>query len=144
MFDSVPEEGQVVSGYFGAPDNLVDVTGWNPSGAWAAGSLAMNATDLATFAQALINGELFAAEGTLDEMIGFVPTGQERGFTGYGLGIAALNEGTWGHAGGTPGYAAQLLLWPQNQTIAIYLANSGNANMPPGLFATKIEEALQE
>lgn len=142
VLDTVPNADQIVSGYFGGRGELVDVTRWNPSGAFAAGSLAMNATDLVAFAQALLEGDLFTDQATLAEMTDFVPTGQERGFTGYGLGIAELEDGVLGHAGGTPGFAAQLLTWPDEEIAAVYLANSGTANMPPNQFAARIETIL--
>ncbi|NJN84796.1 MAG: beta-lactamase family protein [Caldilineaceae bacterium] len=129
MLDGVPERGQTVRGYNAMDGAYVDVTNWNASGAWAAGALAMNAADLASFAHALVDGRLFQdAPGQLSSMTDFVSTGQERGFTGYGLGFARLSDGRWGHSGGTPGFGAGLIIDPGLESVLVFLGNSGSFN----------------
>lgn len=135
LLDGVPEPGQIVGGYNAAQGEYVDVSRWNPSGAWAAGALAMNASDLATFTVALSHGGIFQNPETLAAMASFVPTGQNRGFTGYGLGMAQLTDGTWGHAGGTPGFAALLIMRPADGTVALFLGNNGTSNVNPVEFS---------
>lgn len=131
LLEAAPAAGETVHGYNAMTGEYIDVSDWNPSGAWASGALAMNAGDLARFAQALVNGELFQDPQSLAQMADFVSTGQPRGFTGYGLGLARLADGTWGHAGGTPGFGAVLLVRPDEGVAAVWLGNSGSFNVNP-------------
>jgi len=131
LLEDAPAPGETVHGYNAMTGEYIEVTGWNPSGAWASGALAMNAGDLARFAQALVNGELFQDSQSLAQMADFVSTGQSRGFTGYGLGLARLADGTWGHAGGTPGFGAVLLIKPDEGVTAVWLGNNGAFNVNP-------------
>jgi len=131
LLEGVPQDGQIVRGYNAMNGDYADMTRWNASGAWAAGALAMNAADLAEFAHALIDGLLFQNNETLDLMTNFVSTGQDRGFIGYGLGLAQLQDGAWGHAGGTPGFGSSLVIDPERETVVIFLGNSGSFNVNP-------------
>jgi D-alanyl-D-alanine carboxypeptidase len=131
LLEDAPAAGETARGYNAMTGEYIDATGWNPSGAWASGALAMNAGDLARFAQALAGGELFQESQSLAQMTDFVSTGQPRGFTGYGLGLAQLADGTWGHAGGTPGFGAVLLIKPDESVTAVWLGNSGSFNVNP-------------
>ncbi len=94
-------------------------------------ALAMSAGDLAIFAHALMDGLLFQDVETLGLMTDFVSTGQDRGFTGYGLGLAQLQGGVWGHAGGTPGFGSSLVIDPKRETVVVFLGNSGSFNVNP-------------
>jgi len=83
-----------------------DVTGWNPSWAWAAGALVSTAGDLARFYEALVRGELLAAE-QLREMRTAVPIPNSP--SQYGLGLASEPSDcgrVLGHTGGVPGYTS--------------------------------------
>jgi len=139
LLNSIPEAGQVVNGYNAMTGDYANVSRWNPSGAWAAGALAMNAADLSRFGNALINDELFAHEETMSEMTRFVSTGQQRGFTDYGLGLSRLTEGVWGHGGGTPGFGTLLLLLPEAGVTAVYLGNNGAFNINPNELLDVVE-----
>ncbi len=131
LLDGVPVAGQIVNGYNAMNGDYVDLTRWNASGAWTAGALAMNALDLATFAHALVAGNLFQKPETLATMTDFVSTGQDRGFTGYGLGLAQVQSGEWGHAGGTPGFGSGWIIDPESGAVVVFLGNSGSFNVNP-------------
>lgn len=90
----------------GAP--LHDVTGTDPSWAWAAGHLVSTTSDLNRFFSALLAGRLLAP-AQLAEMRTTVPAGYPFGpGTRYGLGLVStpLSCGGvyWGHGGSIPGY----------------------------------------
>ena len=98
-------------GYAAAGRDLIDLTLADPSMAGAAGGNAMVSTirDLARFASALLDGELFTSPQTLDEMLGFVDAPDEQGIPyWYGLGLERYDiDGVTfiGHAGGAVGYS---------------------------------------
>ena len=131
LLEGIPQDGQIARGYNAMNGDYADMTRWNASGAWAAGALAMNAADLAAFAHALMDGRLFQNDETLGLMTDFVSTGQDHGFTGYGLGLAQLQDGTWGHAGGTPGFGSSLVIDPAREMVVVFLGNSGSFNVNP-------------
>jgi D-alanyl-D-alanine carboxypeptidase len=136
LIEGVPSNGQIVSGYNAMNGDYADMTRWNASGAWAAGALAMNAEDLAAFAHALTNGELYQNAETLLLMTDFVSTGQDRGFTGYGLGLAQIQGGVWGHAGRAPGFGSVVIINPESGSVVVFLGNSGSFNVNPMELAT--------
>ncbi len=144
LLEDAPIDGETVRGYNAMMGEYVDVTSWNPSGAWASGALAMSAGDLARFAQAVAGGELFRDPQSLAQMTDFVSTGQPRGFTGYGLGLAQLADGTWGHAGGTPGFGAVLIIKPDDGVIAVWLGNSGSFNVNPEELSALVDGWIGE
>ncbi|MGB2984172.1 MAG: serine hydrolase, partial [Candidatus Bipolaricaulia bacterium] len=90
---------------------LVDLTTADPSMAGAAGGHAMISTtsDLARFLDALLAGELFISEETLNEMLEFVDAPDDLGYPyWYGLGLEKYIIGgvtLIGHAGGAVGYS---------------------------------------
>ncbi len=131
LLEGIPAPDQIVNGYNGMSGDYVDMTRWNASGAWAAGALAMNASDLAAFAHALADGDLYQDSEMLATMSDFVSTGQDRGFTGYGLGLAQVQSGAWGHAGGTPGFGSGLIIEPDSGIVIVFLGNSGSFNVNP-------------
>ena len=86
-------------------DGYLDVSGWPPSWAWAAGAVVSNADDLARFYTALMSGRLLQP-WLLKQMTTTVEVGE--GF-GYGLGIYTMSTPcgeVWGHDGGIPGYVS--------------------------------------
>lgn len=101
-------------GYIRFPDEpgtpFHDVTGINPSEAWAAGEMISTVGDLNTFYRALLRGRLLPAR-QLAEMLTTVDTGL-RPAARYGLGIGArkLSCGVtvWGHDGGIQGAVSQV------------------------------------
>lgn len=101
-------------GYIRFPDEpgtpFHDVTGINPTEAWAAGEMISTVGDLNAFYRALLGGRLLPAR-QLAEMLTTVDTGL-RPPARYGLGIAArkLSCGVtvWGHDGGIQGAVSQV------------------------------------
>jgi len=86
-------------------DGYLDVSGWPPSWAWAAGAVVSTAADLAHFYQALMSGRLLRP-WLLEQMTTTVAVAE--GFR-YGLGIYAMSTAcgeVWGHDGGIPGYVS--------------------------------------
>jgi D-alanyl-D-alanine carboxypeptidase len=86
-------------------EGYLDVSGWPPSWAWAAGAVVSNADDLAHFYPALMSGRLLKP-WLVKQMTTTVDTGQG---LGYGLGIYTMNTpcgAVWGHDGGIPGYVS--------------------------------------
>jgi D-alanyl-D-alanine carboxypeptidase len=86
----------------------LDVTGYNPSHAWAAGAIVSNAADLSTFYRGLLSGRLLEPR-LLREMKRTVaedPADPQRTFS-YGLGLERISDAcgaTWGHRGTIHGY----------------------------------------
>lgn len=104
------------------------------SGAWAAGALASNVTDLETFLDALLDGTL-VQPATLDQMRQFGPEG-------YGLGIFELNGdsgsvGIW-HSGVIPGYNSIMAMTSDRETAVVVLSN--NARMDVAAVADYLIE----
>lgn len=89
----------------------LDVTGYNPSHAWAAGAIVSNAPDLATFYAALMSGRLLTP-ALLRQMKTTVPEDPSDPKTTfrYGLGLTRVNDScgvNWGHDGAIYGYQDQ-------------------------------------
>ncbi|NDJ62001.1 MAG: beta-lactamase family protein [Chloroflexi bacterium] len=128
LADAEPASGQLISGYSNrGGGDLLDITHWNASAAWAAGALVSNAPDLITFAEALFGGELFSDPATLAAMTD-VSIGDN-----YGLGIQAYdNPDLLGHSGGTPGFSVTLVYNVPQQSTAVALINTDQ--VPPTVF----------
>jgi D-alanyl-D-alanine carboxypeptidase len=84
-----------------------DVTGLNPSAAWAAGAIISTAADLASFYRALMSGRLLSP-GLLREMKTTVAQDPaDPGHFRYGLGVERVQDPcgvNWGHGGSIFGY----------------------------------------
>ena len=98
--------GYAPPGLVGNPD-YVDLAGWNPSWAGAAGAMVSNPADLGRFYRALMSGRLLPAaqQRQLTATIGTGIPGLR-----YGLGLFSLDTAcgrVWGHDGGIPGYLTQ-------------------------------------
>ncbi len=89
----------------------LDVTGYNPSHAWAAGAIVSSAADLSTFYRALLGGRLLGPT-LLREMKRTVaedPTDPKATFR-YGLGLQRVDDpggANWGHGGTIFGYQGE-------------------------------------
>ena len=106
----VDDDVPVAHGYQAMGDELVDLAGIDPSMADAAGGHALLTTDadLLRFLDALLAGDLFDDDATLDAMLTFVDAAEPSGKDGQGLGLERyrLPDGRVivGHLGGTAGY----------------------------------------
>ena len=106
----------------------VDVTVWSPSWAWAAGALVSTAGDLARFYEALVRGELLAAE-QLRDMTTAVPIPNSP--SQYGLGLASEPSGcgrVLGHTGGVPGYTSIAYSTEDSGRQTVVLINTSPAS----------------
>ncbi|RIV17717.1 class A beta-lactamase-related serine hydrolase [Fibrisoma montanum] len=131
----VRDDRNVVRGYADLYGNgrLYDVSHWDraDTDGGADGGIISTAADLATFADALFNGNLLA-EGSLSEMVKptLLPTCPS-GDCEYGLGVEHWKTGlgtAYGHNGGSVGIEANLLFFPKNKGIFVLYKNNGNGS----------------
>ncbi len=98
--------GSYAHGYLRLPGSpgVGDVSGWNPSSAWTAGSLISTASDLLIWADALFGGHVLS-QASLDAMI--TPVAPST-FYGMGYGISQTSDGRtiYYHSGLIPGYSS--------------------------------------
>lgn len=85
-----------------APLNYTDS---NPSWAWTAGGAISTAEDLATYAEALVDGGLLDAEMQQTRMDSLQPIAPGAPVS-YGLGIAQFAPDLYGHDGQLPGFSS--------------------------------------
>ena len=130
--------GPHAHGYIRANGQVVDITEFNPSVAYAAGEMISTTADLNRFADALLEGRLLrpAQQAEL--------TSASAATEGYGLGIQATDlpcgVTVWGHSGGIPGYNSLMLSTPDTKT---QLTASVTSAPDPGEFTGR-EELLTE
>jgi D-alanyl-D-alanine carboxypeptidase len=102
---------------------LLNVTDWNPSWGWTAGSAISTLHDLHIWAKALATGRLLSA-ATQKERLSFVNIGTL--WLGkplrYGLGVADFG-GFIGHNGSLPGFQSWMGYQPQKGATIIVLVN---------------------
>ena len=151
LLEGVPQEGQIVDGYFTAEGEddeaagLVKATDWNATQGWTAGAIASNAEDMALYTEALVSGELFSDPDSLAQMTDFQEVDPLKFglMTSYGLGIGVFPleaAQAWGHTGGTAGFATLILIIPEEDTNLVYLANSADCIV--ALLPSAIQESL--
>mgnify|MGYP001818836972 CR=1 FL=1 len=151
LLEGVPQEGQIVDGYFTAEGEddeeagLVKATDWNATQGWTAGAIASNAEDMALYTEALVSGELFSDPDSLAQMTDFQEVDPLKFglMTSYGLGVGVFPleaAQAWGHTGGTAGFATLILTIPEKNTNLVYLANSADCNV--ALLPSAIQESL--
>jgi D-alanyl-D-alanine carboxypeptidase len=104
--------GYITTELMATPDGRpLDVTGYNPSYAWAAGAVVSNATDLSTFFRTLLEGRLLSRPllREMQKTVAEDPTDPTRTFS-YGLGLERVNDAcgaNWGHRGAIFGYQSE-------------------------------------
>ncbi len=129
FLEGVPQEGQITThGYWFENGEIIDTTNWNASQGWVAGAAAMTATDLATYARGLANGQLFQNPETLNEMLTFDPSAKFGVGGPYGLGLIDFaGDGTvWGHGGQTLGFQSLWYIQPETGIVVVGLTNSAS------------------
>jgi D-alanyl-D-alanine carboxypeptidase len=151
--NTIPSDRQdlpgVVNGYAG-PGNelggydasLVDGRfAVNPQFEWTGGGIASTSEELARWAKLLYEGRAFHAS-LLPELLRGVPARLGRDVR-YGLGViirpTPLGE-AWGHSGFFPGYATEMLYFPQNK-VAVALQINATNPYPRGMVAFLVEAA---
>ncbi len=131
LLESVPEEGQIVQGYYTlAPDDVKNVTSWNGSQGWAGGAIVSTAEDMAKYAAGLASGALFKDSASLEQFLAF-GDGTVANFDGYGLGVGRWSRDpfAWGHAGQTPGFQTLFAIFPDDGSQVVFLTNSGSCHV---------------
>ncbi len=105
---------------------LLNVTDWNPSLAWTAGSANSTLHDLQIWAKALATGQLLSAF-TQQERLSFVNVGTWLGKPyGYGLGMADFG-GFLGHNGQIAGFQCWMGYQPEKRATILVLTNLDTA-----------------
>lgn len=103
-----------------------DVTGLNPSAAWAAGAIVSNAADLYRFYRALMSGKLLSPSllGQMKTTVAEDPA-NPTDFR-YGLGIERVQDPcgmNWGHSGGIFGYQ-DMAYWNEKTGRTVVIAST--------------------
>ncbi|MFG2722011.1 serine hydrolase domain-containing protein [Streptomyces sp. NPDC048416] len=99
---------------------VADATDWNPSWAWAAGSMISDLHDLRHWAKTVATGELLSPR-TQAQRLKTLPTGFPG--TSYGLGILTTN-GWIGHNGSIPGYETVTVYLPSQKATLVVMINT--------------------
>lgn len=128
-----PLSGYYAHGYLStetiptADGQPLDVTGYNPSHAWAAGAIVSDADDLSTFYRALMTGKLLRPS-LLKQMTTTIPedpTDPNNTFS-YGLGLERVQDtcgANWGHTGSIYGYQ-DLAYWNEHTGRTVVIAST--------------------
>ncbi|MDF1503812.1 serine hydrolase domain-containing protein, partial [Roseisolibacter sp. H3M3-2] len=145
-----PDVPAIANGYAGADNELggydasLDARGHllvNPQFEWTGGGVASTTADLARWGKLLYEGRAFDA-ALLPRVLDGVPARLGRDVR-YGLGVmlrpTALGV-TWGHSGFFPGYATELLYFPELKIAVAVQANS-TAPYPRGLVPLAVAAA---
>jgi len=120
--------GYVTTEVFPTADGQpLDVTGYNPSHAWAAGAIVSNAADLATFLKALLSGQLLppALLQEMKQTVAEDPSDPGKTFS-YGLGLRRVTDAcgaNWGHGGTIFGYQS-MAFWNERTERSVVLAST--------------------
>jgi D-alanyl-D-alanine carboxypeptidase len=100
-----------------------DWTASNPSWGWTAGSVISTADDVATWAEAVVDGRLLSAEMQERRMASYQPVDPSKPEgVAYGYGMMT-GDGFYGHAGLIFGYNSQFLRNPDTDTTVVVLTN---------------------
>ncbi|WP_250291750.1 serine hydrolase domain-containing protein [Frankia sp. CiP1_Cm_nod1] len=102
-----------------------DVTGLNPSHAWAAGAIVSSAKDVSHFYRSLMGGELLRARMLQEMKTTTVENPADPDFR-YGLGIERVQDrcgANWGHSGAIFGYQT-MAFWNEDTTRTVVLAST--------------------
>lgn len=97
-------------------------TDWNPSWAWAAGSMVSTLQDMRIWAPALATGALLTRQTHQERLRTVDAEGKPAPF-GYGLGL--FNQAGWiGHNGSLPGYQTVSAYLPERHTTLVVFTNT--------------------
>ncbi len=132
---NAPLSGYYAHGYISteaiptADGQPLDVAGYNPSHAWAAGAIVSNAADLSKFYQALMSGKLLALPllREMQKTVAEDPTDPSTIFR-YGLGLERVNDAcgaNWGHSGAIYGYQ-DMAYWNERTGRTVVIASTMN------------------
>jgi len=113
---------------------LVDVTAFNPSWAWAAGAMISNVNDLKIYAKAIGTGSLVGKKMHAEQMkmMPVVPGADVQ----YGLGLGEF-KGFLGHRGEVPGYDIIMYYSPElDATFVVCLNRTPGSVQSDALFTS--------
>jgi D-alanyl-D-alanine carboxypeptidase len=109
-------------------DTYIGTNDYNASWAWTAGALVSNASDLATFIRALMSGDLFTEDTTLETMLTPTDASLVTDYeNSYGLGIFITESpfgAVYGHTGDTFGFHAKVYYFADYDMVFINLVNT--------------------
>lgn len=100
------------------PGKLANMTFWNPSWGWTAGSAISTAHDLAIWVKALATGKLLSPAMQKERLTWSTIAKSDR----YGLAVADF-DGFIGHNGGLPGYQSFAGYQPEKHETVVVLTN---------------------
>lgn len=110
---------------------LPEGAGWT----FAAGQLAMSASDLVRWDLALMNNTILSA-ASRDKLVKetVVPSGQETHY-GLGIGVDVAEDGSarWSHMGGVSGFIANNVIYPKHKLAIAVLTNTMDFRLGSGL-----------
>lgn len=131
-------QGAHFRGYLGAPPALFEVSGHEP-GIWAgAGALVSSGSDMTTFLNALLGGELLS-DASLEAM----KTPYEDNHYGLGLQEAELSCGkAWGHTGHVIGYVSFSFTDGNGKSVFAAVNTSPGIADPMEQFGKTMDAAL--
>jgi D-alanyl-D-alanine carboxypeptidase len=118
-------------------------TDWNPSWAWAAGSMISTVRDMHIWASALATGKLLSRQ-MQQERLQTVDAEGAPAPHGYGLGVFNL-AGWIGHNGSLPGYQTVSVYLPERRTTLVIFTNTDiphHGTDPGTLLATALTSEL--
>lgn len=102
----------------------VDVTDWNPSPGWTAGSAISTAEDMAVYTRKLVAGGLLDEDMQQRRLDSLQPVNPARpDGTSYGLGLARIPPNLIGHDGQIPGYVTLAAHDPDIDLTVVILTN---------------------
>ena len=120
--------------------NLADVTIWNPSWGWTAGSAISTLHDLEIWAKALASGKLLSPATQKERLTWTTTIASDK----YGLAIADFN-GFIGHNGQLPGYQCFEGYMPEKDATIVVLTNlyqAPDGSKPADTLAGMITSAI--
>jgi D-alanyl-D-alanine carboxypeptidase len=118
-----------------------DVTDWNPSHAWAAGSGISTLEDLKIWAKELATGSTLLSEEIQKERLSFTPARP------YGLGVGQIFGGLIGANGAIAGYQSFVGYQPEKSATIVVLVNSKvapNVGIAQSRPADELAKVIQE
>lgn len=133
---SLPTDGALPApaphgyGDWNPTQKVEDVTDWNPSWGWAAGSMISNADDIAKWTRAMALGETISPELQKAREAGKPASTEGQGAT-YGLAYEMHPGGWQGHNGRIPGFTTYPYYLPAEKLTVVLLLNT-SANVVQG------------
>ncbi len=133
-----------IHGYLKLPNSRTvdDVSTWNPSCAWTAGSLVTSAHDMLLWARALFGGRVLST-ASLEAML--TPVAPSTTY-GFGLGLEQTADGRTFiyHSGLIPGYSAIIAHYRQSDLTIFIVTNREDISLETNDVITPIlEEAVK-